>query len=100
MALERAAGGREAMSQQFLWAIMTCTLACVTACGGEGELGDACGESGVEDGECVDGAICAKRGDAAEELECLEVCTDKAQCAATEDCNGVEGSSTKACRPK
>jgi hypothetical protein len=65
----------------------------------DAEVGEECGESGVEAGECVEGAICGKH-DATDELYCLKVCTDQADCLATEDCNGVEGSSVKGCRLK
>jgi hypothetical protein len=80
---------------------MTAAFALVMpACGGEAELGEECGEAGVQEGECVDGAICGATGDAEGSLACIKVCTDDAQCAATEECNGVSGSNVKGCRPK
>lgn len=67
------------------------------ACGGEGEVGESCDTSGSED-ECVEGAICdSGDGDAA---VCLALCDVQEDCAADEDCNGVSGSSLKACHPK
>ncbi len=73
--------------------------ASLTACGGEGALGDACGESGAE-GECEDGAVCAKESDASDELVCLKVCTDQDDCDGDEECNGVDGTNVKGCRLK
>lgn len=67
------------------------------ACGGGGEVGEACDTSGSQD-ECVEGAICdSDDGDAA---VCLAICEVQEDCAADEDCNGVSGSSIKACHPK
>lgn len=70
----------------------------LASCGGEAKLGEECGEAGKTEGECESGGVCSKNS--AGTLLCLKVCTDQAQCAATEDCNGVEGSSIKGCRPK
>lgn len=67
------------------------------ACGGEGEVGEACDTSGSQD-ECVEGAICDS-GDG-EGAVCLAICEVQEDCAADEDCNGVSGSSIKACHPK
>jgi hypothetical protein len=72
----------------------------VAACGGEAARGEECGESGVQEGECEAGSVCGTPGDDAELLECLKVCVDQADCPATEECNGVSGSSAKGCRPK
>jgi hypothetical protein len=65
----------------------------------DAEVGEECGESGVEAGECVDGAICGKHGTSGD-LTCLKVCTVQTDCAANEDCNGVDGSNVKGCRLK
>lgn len=74
-----------------------CSL--VLACsGGDAALGEECGASGA-DGECAEGGICGK-ADEADTLQCLKVCTEQTDCAADEECNGVEGASTKGCRPK
>jgi hypothetical protein len=43
-------------------------------------------------------AVCAK--DTSDVIKCLKVCVDKSACGATEECNGVTGSSIKACRIK
>jgi len=67
------------------------------ACGGAA-VGEACGEAGVTDGECEDGAVCGKHSDADAELTCLAICTDTSQCAPNEDCNGVAGTNIKGCR--
>jgi hypothetical protein len=71
----------------------------VLACGGEGKVGEECGESGKVDGECEDGAVCGQTTTSTA-LACLKQCTEQSQCAATEDCNGVSGTSIKGCRPK
>lgn len=71
----------------------------LVACGGEGALGDACGESGA-DGECEDGAVCGKESDDSDELVCLKVCNDQDDCDSGEDCNGVDGTNVKGCRSK
>ena len=47
--------------------------------------------------ECETGAVCTNVSDA---LTCRKVCTDQTQCASTENCNGVSGTSTKSCQPK
>ena len=73
-------------------------FAFVFACSSEGKVGEECEEGGKTDGECESGAICGKNTAGA--LVCLKICTDQAGCAATEECNGVEGSSSKACRSK
>lgn len=67
------------------------------ACGGAGKIGDPCTTEG-DTSECESGAVCAKNESTV--IQCLTICTDKIQCASTEDCNGVTGSSLKACRPK
>jgi hypothetical protein len=61
-------------------------------------VGEACDDGGKTEGECEVGGICGT--DAAGKLLCLKICTDPRQCAATEDCNGVEGANLKGCRPK
>lgn len=68
------------------------------ACGGESKLGEECDEVGKTEDVCESGGICGKRSDGA--LACLKLCTDDAQCAATEECNGVEGTNQKGCRLK
>ena len=67
------------------------------ACGGASEIGDPCTNEG-DTSECESGAVCAKN--VSDVIQCLTICTDKSQCASTEDCNGITGSSLKACRPK
>ena len=73
-------------------------LVMLSSCSSEGKVGESCDESGKADGECVSGGVCGKNSAGA--LLCLKVCTDQAQCASTEDCNGVDGSNVKGCRPK
>lgn len=79
--------------------LTACLLVCLglflPACASD--LGEACETRGSQD-ECVEGAICDN--DAAGNPICLKVCTDAAQCAADEDCNGVSGSNIKACTAK
>ena len=69
----------------------------LTACGGGAKVGDACTTSGSTD-ECESGAVCVSN--ASTTPVCLKSCTQASDCASTEDCNGVSGSSAKACRPK
>jgi hypothetical protein len=68
------------------------------ACGGSGAIGEACDTPGATDDECEAGAICdeTESGD----VVCLAVCEEQEDCASDESCNGVTGSSTKACHPK
>lgn len=72
-------------------------LALLLGCGGTSALGEACDTAGSVD-ECETGAVCTN--DTSEVLTCRKVCTDQAQCASTENCNGVSGTSTKSCQPK
>jgi hypothetical protein len=68
-------------------------------CGGDAALGEECGESGVEEGECEEGAICGKATSNAEDLTCIKACTEHADCAANEQCLGVDGAANvKGCR--
>ena len=78
--------------------VLVTSVATLSSCSSEGKVGESCDESGKTDGQCESGGVCGKN--AAGALLCLKVCTDQAQCATTEDCNGVEGSSIKGCRPK
>jgi len=66
---------------------------------GVNAIGEECGEEGATESECEEGAICGKRDDS-EAAECLKICTEQADCAADEECNGVSNSSVKGCRPK
>lgn len=62
------------------------------------DVGESCETPGAEN-ECVDGAVCDKQVNGA--VSCLKLCTDQADCAANENCNGVsDGSDRKACHPK
>jgi hypothetical protein len=69
----------------------------VAGCSGGNKIGESCTKQG-DTNECVNDAVCAK--DTANILKCLKICTSQADCQATESCNGVEGSSLKACRIK
>ena len=71
-------------------------LAWFIGCGGEGAVGDECGEAGVEEGECEAGSVCGDDGSG--EFYCLQICTDQADCPGGKECNGVSGTSTKGCR--
>lgn len=87
------------MSKKILAALFLVSIAGISfACGGA-EVGEACETEGAED-ECVDGAICGKHSDTDSAPQCLKICTGDADCASGESCNGVSGSSTKACRVK
>ena len=85
------------MRRAFLFAASTLLLALAAACGGGAEIGEACETPGATSDECVDGAVCGDPGDGT--TACLKICTDKADCAANEDCNGTSGSNLKGCRP-
>ncbi|MBI4820440.1 MAG: hypothetical protein HY791_29505 [Deltaproteobacteria bacterium] len=65
-------------------------------CDSGGALGDACKTPSSED-ECESGLICTNITDRA---LCLELCTEQTECAASENCNGIEGSSKKSCQAK
>jgi hypothetical protein len=72
-------------------------IAAFGACGdSQAEIGGHCDTPGNID-ECVSGAVCAND---AEGNHCRKSCTDQAQCASTENCNGISGSNLKACQPK
>jgi hypothetical protein len=78
--------------------VLVCLGVLLPACGGA-EIGEACETRGAQN-ECVDGAICDLDGTDAADPVCLKLCTEQADCAADEDCNGVSGSSLKACTAK
>lgn len=65
----------------------------------KGAVGTTCSQSGG-DGQCSGGAVCGKPSDGTTALQCLKVCTVQTDCPAGQDCNGVEGSTAKGCRPK
>ena len=79
-------------------AVMVLALGALMGVACASDVGEACDTAGAED-ECVDGAICVQ-AISGQDPTCLVTCTDDAQCASTEACNGVEGSNIKACRPK
>jgi len=72
-------------------------LTCETAAMG-GYCTKACTMPGSTEG-CPDGSICdAIIGNA---MACVKICKDGGgECRADQDCNGVTGSNTKACKPK
>lgn len=78
--------------------LATAFLFSVAACSSEGKVGESCEESGKTDGECESGAVCGKDTD--DSQICLQICSVQADCGGDKDCNGVEGSSLKACRLK
>jgi len=89
------------MTTRLPFSLVLALTGLLAGCGGDAALGEECGESGVEEGECEEGAICAKKSSASEDLTCIKICTDDGQCdAATEACNGVEGANVKGCRLK
>jgi hypothetical protein len=81
-----------------LLALFSSAALAIAACSSEGKVGEECDESGKTEDECESGGVCGKNPAGA--LVCLKICTDQAQCAATEDCNGVEGTNVKGCRLK
>jgi hypothetical protein len=78
--------------------VLICLGALLPACGGA-ELGEACETRGSQD-ECVENAVCEVKGTDDTTPVCLKVCKDAAECASSEDCNGVSGTNIKACTPK
>ena len=93
-------GNVEAMKNPFgvgMLLVAPILFGSLQACGGGAKVGEPCTKTGSVD-ECASGGVCTSNGSTSP--RCLTVCTDQSQCATTEDCNGVEGSSVKACRPK
>jgi hypothetical protein len=70
----------------------------INACSSEGKVGEECDEGGKTEGECESGGVCGKQTSGA--LQCLKICTVQTDCAADQECNGVEGTNTKGCRTK
>ncbi len=68
--------------------------------GGGASVGGACTQSGAGAGQCAEGGVCGKPSDGTTTLQCLKTCTLQTECPADQDCNGVEGSAAKGCRPK
>jgi hypothetical protein len=79
------------------WLSVALLLALGVACSGGKAIGETCTSEGSTS-ECESSAVCAK--DTSDVIKCLKVCVDKSACGATEECNGVTGSSIKACRIK
>ncbi len=91
---------RMTMQNVLLRVLMVGALSALCGCGGESALGEECGESGAEAGECEQGSICGKPTDSSENLVCIKVCKEDTDCPSGESCNGVEGASVKGCRDK
>lgn len=94
--------------------------ACLAGCGGS-SVGQACSQSSdcdtaqtcylttpggtcskgcAEEGsskDCPGGSVCASHGSV---LLCSRICQSQGDCRAEYECNGLTGSSVKACRPK
>jgi hypothetical protein len=77
-----------------------CLLICLASCSGEGAVGDECDESGAEEGECEEGALCGKLSDDSDQLECLTICKGDEDCPSDKSCKGVAGTDIKGCRAK
>jgi hypothetical protein len=74
------------------------------ACGSDtanstGAIGTTCSQSGAN-GQCSAGAVCGKPSDGTTALLCLKTCTLQTDCSLDQDCNGVDGTTQKGCRPK
>ena len=77
------------------------SFACSSSSDSEGgSIGTTCTQSGAAAGQCAAGAICGKPSDGTTSLQCLKTCTLQTDCPADQDCNGVDGATTKGCRPK
>lgn len=61
-----------------------------------GYCSKGCTTEGTDE-ECPGGSVCATNSG---KLLCSETCQTQADCRADYECNGVTGSSVKACRPK
>lgn len=83
------------MLNRYRWLLAIVILAGVAACGSGAEIGESCDEE-VADGECVDGAACAKTEAGA--LQCMRVCVEQKDCSDTAECTGTKGS-LKVCQP-
>lgn len=77
---------------------LVAAFAFVIACSGESKLGEECDEPGKTEDVCESGGVCGKQTGGA--IICLKQCSDDSSCAATEQCNGVEGTNIKGCRLK
>ncbi len=81
--------------------VMACLLALQTGCAASNEtpaaIGAACYTRG-QTGECVAGAVCDTIKD--NQVVCLKICEKDEQCASTESCSGVSGTTGKACHAK
>jgi hypothetical protein len=78
--------------------LLTLSLGGLAVACGDAEQGEACDVIGKGDGECEDGLICARETGGA--VVCLRQCKDSAECGTDRECNGIEGTSAKACRLK
>jgi len=90
-------------ASSFVLALSALSAVFALGCGGTGALGEACDTPGATDDECEEGSICDATSDDSPgegDTICLAVCVDQEDCGADEACNGVTGSSTKACHPK
>ena len=70
-------------------------------CGDDaGAIGSSCSTPGATTGQCSAGAVCGMHADSDSAATCLKVCSQQSDCATSEDCNGVSGTSLKGCRAK
>ncbi len=81
------------------FAIVT-SLVLLEACSSEADRYEPCDRSGGTTDVCVAGTVCGRPSSKATVLTCIPICDDKEQCRKDEDCNGVDGTSVKACRVK
>ena len=74
------------------------TLLCVlVACSSGKKIGDACSNVGKTD-ECTSGAVCSQQDKGG--AVCLPICSQQTDCPSGDECDGVDNSNLKACRPK
>lgn len=95
--LRGAADSVDDAAMRWLAAVLAVGMVGLLACGGGADVGEACDTPGNRD-ECVEDAVCDKLDDG--DVQCLLLCVDKEDCPEDFDCNGVSGSSLKACHPK
>jgi len=76
--------------------LMVATAAFLVGCG-KPKVGESCKTAG-DASLCESTAMCTNN--ASGTATCRTICTDNAQCATTEQCNGISGSNIRSCQPK
>jgi hypothetical protein len=85
------------MMHRHLALFLVVSTSLFAACGGGGEIGEACDVAGST-APCVEGAVCDTLANG--DLVCLELCVEQTDCPDGYDCNGTSGSNLKSCHPQ